>query len=60
MLPNCHTCIDASECKFLDGLFHHPMEERINTKKGITKKTCQVAISKGPNANQDKRICKTH
>jgi hypothetical protein len=38
MPPYCHPCIDISEHEFLGGLAHHHVEERTNTKKGITKK----------------------
>jgi len=33
-----HPCININEHESFGGLFHHPMEENINTKKGITKK----------------------
>jgi len=42
MPPNHHPCINANEHKFFGGLSHHPMEERINTKKGITKKHAKL------------------
>jgi len=48
MLPSHHPCINTSKC--FDGLSHHPIEERTNTKKGITKK-CQATILKGSNVN---------
>jgi hypothetical protein len=46
MSPNCHPCIDASKLKSLGGLFHHPMEEKINNKKGITKKHVRLQYQK--------------
>ncbi len=58
MPPSRHPCIDVSERESLGGLSHQHVEERINIKKGITKKTCHVAIAKGLNVNKDKRICK--
>jgi hypothetical protein len=42
MFPNHHPCITASKHKYLGGLFHHPMEEMINTKKGIKKKHAKL------------------
>jgi transcription initiation factor TFIID subunit TAF12 len=38
MFLNHQPCIDISECKSFGGLSHHPVEEKTNTKKGITKK----------------------
>jgi hypothetical protein len=38
MRPSHHPCIDVSERKYLGGLFHHLVEEKTSTKKGITKK----------------------
>jgi len=42
MFPNHHPCITASEHKSFGDLSHHPMEERTNTKKGITKKNAKL------------------
>jgi len=38
MPPNRHPCIDVSKRESLCDLFHHLVEKRTNTKKGITKK----------------------
>jgi hypothetical protein len=38
MPHNRHPCINISKRKSFGGLFHHLVEERINTKKEITKK----------------------
>jgi hypothetical protein len=46
-----HPCIDANECESFGDFCHHPVEERTNTIKGMIKKPCQVAISKGSNVN---------
>ncbi len=59
MFPNHHPyCIDTSGCEYLGGLFQHLVEKRINTNKRIKNKTCQVAIFKKSDTNQDKTICK--
>jgi hypothetical protein len=42
MSPNCHPCIDTNNHGSLDDLFHHPIKERTNTKKGITKKHAKL------------------
>jgi hypothetical protein len=44
--PCCHPCIDVSKRKFLGRLFHHPIEERINIKKGIVKKHAMLQHQK--------------
>jgi hypothetical protein len=54
MPPNCHPCIDVGEHKSFGGLFHHPVEEKRNTKKGIMEKTCHVTKLEGLDASQDK------
>jgi hypothetical protein len=41
-----HPCIDVSKYKTLGGLFHHLVEERINTKKQITKKHAKLQYQK--------------
>ncbi len=46
MSPNCHTCINASEHKCLHDLFHHPIKERTNNKKGTTKKNAKLQYRK--------------
>jgi hypothetical protein len=46
MFPNRHPCINANEREFLGGLSHHPMEERTNVKKGITKKHAKLQYQK--------------
>jgi hypothetical protein len=46
MSPNCHPCIDTSQLKSFGGLSHHPMEERTNTKNGITKKHIKLQYGK--------------
>jgi hypothetical protein len=51
-------CIEASKRKYLGGLFHHPVEERTNTKKRNNKKTCQATILEGLDVNRNKGICK--
>ncbi len=38
MFPNHHPCIDTNKCEYLGSVFHHLVEERTNTKNGITKK----------------------
>jgi hypothetical protein len=46
MPPNHHPCINISEWESLGDFFHHPVEERTNTKKGITKQMpcCNINI----------------
>jgi hypothetical protein len=42
MSPSCHPCNDANEHEYFGGLSHHLMEEKTNTKKGITKKHAKL------------------
>jgi hypothetical protein len=42
MPPSCHSCTNASDHKSLCKLSHHLVEERTNTKKGITKKCAKL------------------
>jgi hypothetical protein len=50
MSPNCHPCIDASECEFLgDLLTTHGRKDK--HQKRNNKKTCKVAIFEGLNVN---------
>jgi hypothetical protein len=44
--PSRHPCIDANKHESLGGLSHHPMEERTNTKRGITKKYAKLQYQK--------------
>jgi len=46
MSPSRHPCIDTSKHEFLGDLSHHPVEERTNTKKIITKKMPNYNIEK--------------
>jgi hypothetical protein len=46
MSPNRRPCINASKRESLGGLFHHPMEERTNTNKGIKKKHAKLQYQK--------------
>jgi hypothetical protein len=50
MPPIRHPCINASEHESLGDFFHHHVEEKTNTKKGITKKNM-------PNYNIEKIKC---
>jgi hypothetical protein len=42
MSPNHHPCIDTNKCESLSGISHHLVEEKTNTKKGITKKHAKL------------------
>jgi hypothetical protein len=46
MPPSCHPCIDVSKWESLGSLSHHPMEEKTNTKKRITKKHAMLQHQK--------------
>jgi hypothetical protein len=46
MSPSRHPCIDASERESFGCFSHHPMEERTNTNKGITKKHVKLQYQK--------------
>ncbi len=41
-----HPCINTHKCKFINGLFHHHVQERINTKKRLTKKHVKLQYQK--------------
>jgi hypothetical protein len=43
---SCHPCINVSERESFGDLSPHPMEERTNTKKGITKKHAMLQHQK--------------
>jgi hypothetical protein len=46
LFPSHHPCNDVSKRKSLGGLSHHPVEEKTNTKKGITKKHAMLQHQK--------------
>ncbi len=46
MSPNHHPCIDASKREFLDGLSHHLVEKKTNTKNEIRKKKNKLQYRK--------------
>ncbi len=46
MSPSHHPCIDASERESFGCFSHHPMAERTNTNKGITKKISSYNIKR--------------
>jgi hypothetical protein len=46
MPPSCHPRIDVIEWESLVGLSHHPVEERTNTEKRITKKHAMLQHQK--------------
>ncbi len=47
-------------CEFFDGLFHHPVMKKKNTRNGEwkNKNTCQVVMSNQSIANRVKGMCK--
>jgi hypothetical protein len=50
--------MDRDEHEFFSGLFHHPMEKKVNTKKRKTKNAFQTSMSDGSEAIRIKRIHK--
>jgi hypothetical protein len=46
MPPSCHPCTNASNRKSFGGLSPHPVEERTNTKTGITKNCAKLQYRK--------------
>jgi hypothetical protein len=58
MFLSLHLCINASEHGSFGGLSYHPMEEKINTKKGIIKKHVKLQYRKDRMLIEIKRICK--